>query len=620
MPVPKLQHFIWAGGEKLLPPDNVAHVKEWARKNPEFETILWVDKKTTPPELLEKYKTKYKFDEDPKIILKDINEEGVADEYSRYHIDHLEPNYGASSDILRYAILKKFGGVYLDSDILAGKLKLNHDHLFDNPDKTEVLKINQFTQNAEAIGNDGFICTPDHPFMTELYERAKMNHDEFTKSYYAKDKNIYLYNEFDMKVNWTVGCTGPGAVRQVCHARGMIPDFDDHGMVQTSNPDFMMDRSVYTPVARNEGNWMGLFVVAKNLDDAIASAIKSIHFEAKHMGCLLLDYHVKNIVESTNEDAQEVAARLVDALKLDPPDLSRTHTVQLLSKYQVIRDYYKQNTPNLDDNFLIQPTLEGFFKPTIEMLAMFSKEENIKMASDYAVHMRNLVSSINDSNPDSINLLHLNKLLMTTLIFKEIANPEYKQSSLMGELDQIIKQVVLKVIQNCLKKGDSLDNLMADMKELLALYSRNDPDPNASIIDVLKSAVNSSSEPVVQKSLSQLADGLVNAYMSSQLSAFVLKLSDNISERIPGLRELLEKAYRGAIEPQEFLVSLKKIAADYSKATDAQSRTIFSRETGLKSRQILQIINKSDSLGLMIESVNRLLSSESDSETLRPHY
>ncbi len=112
-------------------------IKAWAAKHPGFEVCLWVDKESTSPENLDKYYSEYGFDQDPKITLLDITEEGVVDEFSRYHIDKLYPNYGASSDILRYNILVKYGGAYFDSDIEVNEntKPLNYDGLFDSPDE-----------------------------------------------------------------------------------------------------------------------------------------------------------------------------------------------------------------------------------------------------------------------------------------------------------------------------------------------------------------------------------------------------------------------------------------------------------------------------------------------------
>jgi mannosyltransferase OCH1-like enzyme len=75
----------------------------------------------------------------------------------RYEIDRLRPNYGASSDLLRYLILYSFGGAYFDSDVAPGTKRLETSESFlkdfDNP----IIYINKNSQNTKEIGNDAFI-------------------------------------------------------------------------------------------------------------------------------------------------------------------------------------------------------------------------------------------------------------------------------------------------------------------------------------------------------------------------------------------------------------------------------------------------------------------------------
>ena len=44
--LPKVIHFIWAGGSKKLPKDSRKVVKAWCQQNPGFSVRLWVDSQT----------------------------------------------------------------------------------------------------------------------------------------------------------------------------------------------------------------------------------------------------------------------------------------------------------------------------------------------------------------------------------------------------------------------------------------------------------------------------------------------------------------------------------------------------------------------------------------------
>lgn len=129
--IPKIIHVIWAGGTELMKPIGIQNVAQWARNNPEFEVWLWVDKTTTPSKDIMTYQKWFSkvgienvyFDagilSDPSvekikpdismtinaaIRIRDINDQKINDEYIRYEIKKLQPNYGASSDLLRYKI------------------------------------------------------------------------------------------------------------------------------------------------------------------------------------------------------------------------------------------------------------------------------------------------------------------------------------------------------------------------------------------------------------------------------------------------------------------------------------------------------------------------------------
>lgn len=379
MPITKKIHFIWAGGEKLLPEENVQRIKTWAAKHPDFETYLWVDKETTSKEKLDQYYARYKFNEAPKIVLVDITEEAVVDGYSRYHIDGLVPNYGASSDILRYSILSKYGGAYFDSDVLATEdtKPLNHDGLFDSSE-TEILRITQFTQNHNAIGNDAIICTPDHPFIIDLYEAAKKNHQSTTA---AVSSSPYKFGNLINVMNWTIQTTGPGVLQAVCLRHDMLEETNsitNESKIEltyangksyyqkTKDASLKLDQACYMPAKHNDCNWLkSLPRKLNDIEEAIKITMKSIRFEIKYMGLLRIDDHITNIVKALDkkstindlnrsigdptQEENEIAVRLIRELIQSELDLTNCKLVQLITRYQCVADYYQNFTPMLHD-------------------------------------------------------------------------------------------------------------------------------------------------------------------------------------------------------------------------------------------------------------------------------
>jgi mannosyltransferase OCH1-like enzyme len=182
MKIPKIIHFIWAGGDDKLKKEYAKSVRNWREKNPSFKLWLWVDKKSAANEaswanILADFRSSLP----DSVQLKDIeNEKGsdgksMADEYIRYEIDKLKPNYGSSSDLLRYKILFRFGGAYFDFDISPGATSLANSGIFNKSYKYHCLYVSKNSQNSGRIGNDAFICTPGNPYMQRMYDTA-INH------------------------------------------------------------------------------------------------------------------------------------------------------------------------------------------------------------------------------------------------------------------------------------------------------------------------------------------------------------------------------------------------------------------------------------------------------------
>lgn len=242
--VPKIIHFVWAGGEKMMPDSSISVVSEWAKQNPRFAIYLWVDAKTSGKsgtdqeklihmakeyfEIFKEYlgaETKISYQSNhfgqtnqttARIILKDIEEEKVSDKCVRYEIERARPNYGASSDKLRYRILYLFGGAYFDSDIkppgsstsLINPVQLQNFPIFHNPLQehhlfflehqtqlpnkalsSDTLTTFNLTQNSR-IGNDAFICTVSNPVMKCIVDEVDQN--------YRSDPG-HLANKADIK-------------------------------------------------------------------------------------------------------------------------------------------------------------------------------------------------------------------------------------------------------------------------------------------------------------------------------------------------------------------------------------------------------------------------------------
>lgn len=98
--IPKVIHFIWLGGD--LPKRYKPIVDEWKQKT-NFDIEIWNDEKSN------------KFIQDKKSSI----------------IFNRSNSFGIKSDVLRYEILKAFGGLYVDTDFIccSDKFKDLHDNV-----------------------------------------------------------------------------------------------------------------------------------------------------------------------------------------------------------------------------------------------------------------------------------------------------------------------------------------------------------------------------------------------------------------------------------------------------------------------------------------------------------
>jgi mannosyltransferase OCH1-like enzyme len=87
--IPKLIHYIWVGG-KPLPQRFQKNIESWIEHNPEFKIILW-------------------------------NEDNIDFSHDFIRVAFKQKKWAFVSDFARLAILKQYGGVYLDTDVFTVK-------------------------------------------------------------------------------------------------------------------------------------------------------------------------------------------------------------------------------------------------------------------------------------------------------------------------------------------------------------------------------------------------------------------------------------------------------------------------------------------------------------------
>jgi len=162
--IPKIIHFIWLG-PKNFPPESVANMRSWIAKHPDWTVKFWTDRKRKAP-----------CNGVHVCLVDDFSFKKVKKYFDATN------NFGEKSDLLRYEILLKEGGVYTDHDS-------NCLHPFDDFHKSydfygcleqPHIAIDGF---SVTVGNGLFGARDGHPILEETLDQVINRWDHVQKMY-----------------------------------------------------------------------------------------------------------------------------------------------------------------------------------------------------------------------------------------------------------------------------------------------------------------------------------------------------------------------------------------------------------------------------------------------------
>lgn len=183
--IPKVVHFIWIG-PRAFPRESVENIRTWMAKNPDWTFNFWTDRQRPLPAPGMQVRMIQDFD-----FLK------LRDCFSK------SDNYGEKSDVLRYEILYREGGVYVDHDVKCFKSfeALNRAYDFycgiDMP-YTSSLPSCVFTTN-NLIG-----VKPGHPILMRCMQLLADKWDQIENDYPGQDRDAML-NRVLHRTFWLFG-------------------------------------------------------------------------------------------------------------------------------------------------------------------------------------------------------------------------------------------------------------------------------------------------------------------------------------------------------------------------------------------------------------------------------
>ncbi len=144
--IPKIMHFIWLGSQKF-PKSSIENVKGWIDQHPGWRVKFWTDIGHAAPDDRMEIRS---------LDLFPLDE--LKENYLRSH------NFGERSQILRYAILLREGGIYVDHDLVCLKsieeLQVAHDFFCG----MEVLGPTTLTSSVNPSPHL-LASTPQHPIL-----------------------------------------------------------------------------------------------------------------------------------------------------------------------------------------------------------------------------------------------------------------------------------------------------------------------------------------------------------------------------------------------------------------------------------------------------------------------
>ncbi len=524
--IPKIIHVIWAGGEGLMPESGMENVLNWVAANPDFQLWIWIDKVTTQ-NVVARYAEKLRelnpnfnvtdgqsatsSDNNQSIILlKDIKDEGFRDEYVSYEIDKTHPNFGCSSDLLRYAVLK-FGGVYIDcTDVYPNEeMPLINSSLFLNSHNTHILGVDHCSQknnpspdrlrifnkqSLQQVGNDSFASTANNPLMHEFLARAIKKYDD-TKENPGEMLRL-AHENFNIK-SLTIERTGPELIKEILkdYAEEEKQEKQETSrlIVRISGEEVLLfplqslEARLVIPSPQNSLSWLKPIEIWKfnnisrdNAENFIFEKIKrTIIFEIEHFNILRLDDHIKDYIfilskykpELINEEPEQVAQQLISRLR--PIDLTNEVYVQITGTYQS------------SVNFCLNNEYKCLYNLTAEALDIALQfQTNLGYVSDFILSLkpiisRNLIDRINENSDidtqrkeTAINILQSNHIpsLEEFMKLAETAHVDLL-ASLPRKLDEKFPHYIDKLVigLKCLEQCMELKGLFNDLPKIEVL-------------------------------------------------------------------------------------------------------------------------------------------------------
>ncbi|MCB1107151.1 MAG: hypothetical protein KDK76_03545 [Chlamydiia bacterium] len=172
--IPKVVHVIWLGPNPF-PKESIENINSWVEFHPDWTFKFWTDRRRPLPH--------------KKMELCLVS----SFEFStlKSHFEESD-NYAEKSDILRYELLYKEGGLYIDHDVKCFKTFSPFHYGFDlycglEPPHKPILS------SSVTVCNNIIGAKAHHPVLLKAIENIKERWEEITLAYPGDDKESIIY-------------------------------------------------------------------------------------------------------------------------------------------------------------------------------------------------------------------------------------------------------------------------------------------------------------------------------------------------------------------------------------------------------------------------------------------
>lgn len=171
--IPKIIHFIWLGS-KPFPRESIENIRSWIAHHPDWKIKFWTDRQRPLPHPgMEMH------------LVKDFSFEKLKPFYL------ISDNYGEKSDLLRYEILFKEGGIYVDHDVKCIKSFEDFHFTYNFYCGMEIPYPTSLSSSIWPTNNI-VASTPKHVILEKIMDWLEKRWDQIEEDYPGKDRDSII--------------------------------------------------------------------------------------------------------------------------------------------------------------------------------------------------------------------------------------------------------------------------------------------------------------------------------------------------------------------------------------------------------------------------------------------